>query len=99
MRIGVWPRSCWPIPRDLIAGASPEPLITVSGRQVSTRPIAGTRPRGATLDEDRRLAEELLADPQRSDRRRQPGAADHGQRPAGIDPADRRDTPPGCHAG
>jgi anthranilate synthase component 1 len=46
-----------------IAGASPEPLITVSGRQVSTRPIAGTRPRGATLDEDRRLAEELLADP------------------------------------
>ena len=29
-----------------IAGASPEPLITVSGRQVSTRPIAGTRPRG-----------------------------------------------------
>jgi anthranilate synthase component 1 len=46
-----------------IAGASPEPLITVSGRQVSTRPIAGTRPRGANLDEDRRLAEELLADP------------------------------------
>jgi anthranilate synthase component 1 len=46
-----------------IAGASPEPLITVSGRQMSTRPIAGTRPRGATLDEDRRLAEELLADP------------------------------------
>jgi anthranilate synthase component 1 len=46
-----------------IAGASPEPLITVSGRQVSTRPIAGTRPRGATLEEDRRLAEELLADP------------------------------------
>jgi anthranilate synthase component 1 len=46
-----------------IAGASPEPLITVSGRKVSTRPIAGTRPRGATLEEDRRLAEELLADP------------------------------------
>jgi anthranilate synthase component I len=46
-----------------IAGASPEPLITVSGRTVSTRPIAGTRPRGATADEDRRLAEELLADP------------------------------------
>ena len=46
-----------------IAGASPEPLITVSGRRVSTRPIAGTRPRGATADEDRRLAEELLADP------------------------------------
>jgi anthranilate synthase component 1 len=46
-----------------IAGASPEPLITVSGRSVATRPIAGTRPRGATGDEDRRLAEELLADP------------------------------------
>jgi anthranilate synthase component I len=45
-----------------IAGASPEPLITVSGREVSTRPIAGTRPRGATPDEDRRMAEELLAD-------------------------------------
>jgi anthranilate synthase component 1 len=45
-----------------IAGASPEPLITVSGRQVSTRPIAGTRPRGATPDEDRQMAEELLAD-------------------------------------
>jgi anthranilate synthase component I len=45
-----------------LAGASPEPLITVSGRHVSTRPIAGTRPRGATPDEDRRSAEELLAD-------------------------------------
>ncbi len=46
-----------------IAGASPEPLITVTGRRVSTRPIAGTRPRGGTLEEDRRMAEELLADP------------------------------------
>jgi anthranilate synthase component I len=46
-----------------IAGASPEPLITVSGSRVSTRPIAGTRPRGATADEDRTMAEELLADP------------------------------------
>jgi anthranilate synthase component 1 len=46
-----------------IAGASPEPLITVSGRRVATRPIAGTRPRGRTSDEDRALAEELLADP------------------------------------
>ena len=45
-----------------IAGASPEPLITVSGRQVSTRPVAGTRPRGAAPEEDRRLADELLAD-------------------------------------
>ncbi len=45
-----------------IAGASPEPLITVAGRRVATRPIAGTRPRGASVEEDRRLAEELLAD-------------------------------------
>jgi anthranilate synthase component I len=45
-----------------IAGASPEPLITVGGRRVSTRPIAGTRPRGATPEEDATLAEELLAD-------------------------------------
>jgi anthranilate synthase component I len=45
-----------------VAGASPEPLITVSGRRVSTRPIAGTAPRGATPEEDRRIAAELLAD-------------------------------------
>ncbi len=45
-----------------VAGASPEPLLTVSGRRVSTRPIAGTRPRGATAAEDQRLGEELLAD-------------------------------------
>jgi anthranilate synthase component I len=45
-----------------IVGASPEPLITVSGRRVSTRPIAGTRPRGATVDEDKAIAEDLLAD-------------------------------------
>jgi anthranilate synthase component 1 len=45
-----------------IAGASPEPLLTVSGRHVSTRPIAGTRPRGANALEDRLIAEELLSD-------------------------------------
>jgi anthranilate synthase component 1 len=45
-----------------VAGASPEPLLTVAGRHVSTRPIAGTRPRGATPEEDRRMAGELLAD-------------------------------------
>jgi anthranilate synthase component 1 len=45
-----------------VAGASPEPLITVTGRNVSTRPIAGTRPRGASAEDDRRIAEELLAD-------------------------------------
>ena len=45
-----------------LVGASPEPLLTVSGRSVSTRPIAGTRPRGATVDDDKAIAEELLAD-------------------------------------
>jgi anthranilate synthase component I len=45
-----------------VAGASPEPLLTVSGRNVSTRPIAGTRPRGDDAEADRRIAEELLAD-------------------------------------
>ena len=45
-----------------VVGASPEPLLTVSGRHVSTKPIAGTRPRGASPEEDRRIAGELLAD-------------------------------------
>ena len=45
-----------------IAGASPEPLVTVSGRRVSTTPIAGTRPRGATAEQDAEFARELLAD-------------------------------------
>jgi anthranilate synthase component 1 len=46
-----------------IAGASPEPLVKVSGRKVETRPIAGTSPRGKSVEEDRRLAERLIADP------------------------------------
>jgi anthranilate synthase component 1 len=46
-----------------IVGASPEPLLTVSGRRVSTRPIAGTRPRGATPEDDARISAELMADP------------------------------------
>jgi anthranilate synthase component 1 len=45
-----------------IVGASPEPLVTVYGRRVATRPIAGTRHRGADADDDRRIASELLAD-------------------------------------
>jgi anthranilate synthase component 1 len=45
-----------------VAGASPEPLLTVTGRHVSTKPIAGTRPRGSSPEEDRRIAAELLAD-------------------------------------
>src|SRR3954469_11094005 len=45
-----------------IAGASPEALVTVEGRTAKQRPIAGTRPRAGTLEEDARRAEELLAD-------------------------------------
>jgi anthranilate synthase component 1 len=45
-----------------VAGASPEPLLTVTGRHVSTKPIAGTRPRGSSPEDDRRIAGELLAD-------------------------------------
>jgi anthranilate synthase component I len=46
-----------------IAGASPEPLVTVEGSRVSSRPIAGTSPRGDSEEEDRRLAERLINDP------------------------------------
>jgi len=46
-----------------IAGASPEPLLKVTGRRVETRPIAGTYPRGGSDEEDRRRAERLLEDP------------------------------------
>ncbi len=46
-----------------LAGSSPEPLVKVFGRNAMTRPIAGTRPRGESEADDRRLAEELLADP------------------------------------
>ena len=46
-----------------VIGASPEVLVRKEGDHVEVRPIAGTRPRGATLDEDQRLEEELLADP------------------------------------
>jgi len=45
-----------------VIGASPELLVRVEDGVATTRPIAGTRPRGATEAEDRRLEEELLAD-------------------------------------
>ncbi len=45
-----------------IVGSSPEMLVRVEGRHVETHPIAGTRARGRTLDEDARLAEELKRD-------------------------------------
>jgi anthranilate synthase component 1 len=46
-----------------VIGASPEVLVRKEGRRVEVRPIAGTRPRGASPDEDLRLEAELLADP------------------------------------
>ncbi|MHB1617338.1 MAG: anthranilate synthase component I [Metallibacterium sp.] len=46
-----------------IVGSSPEILVRVQDGKVVLRPIAGTRRRGATADEDQALAEELLADP------------------------------------
>ncbi|MDY0384660.1 anthranilate synthase component I [Trichlorobacter sp.] len=46
-----------------VVGASPEVMVRKEGRKVELRPIAGTRPRGATVEDDAQLAEELLADP------------------------------------
>ena len=46
-----------------LVGSSPEMLVKVSEGKVETRPIAGTRPRGQTLADDERLADELLEDP------------------------------------
>lgn len=45
-----------------VLGSSPEMLIKVSGRHVEYRPIAGTRPRGATEEDDLRLEKELKSD-------------------------------------
>ncbi len=46
-----------------VVGASPEILVRKEGDAITLRPIAGTRPRGATRDADEALATELLADP------------------------------------
>ncbi|HUS24699.1 MAG TPA: anthranilate synthase component I [Candidatus Binatia bacterium] len=46
-----------------VVGSSPEILVRVEDGTVTVRPIAGTRPRGATPEEDQRLERELLADP------------------------------------
>ena len=46
-----------------IVGSSPEVLVRVQNRRVTLRPLAGTRHRGASAQEDQNLAEELLADP------------------------------------
>jgi anthranilate synthase component 1 len=46
-----------------VAGASPEVMVRLEGDRIDLRPIAGTRRRGATEEEDQALAAELLADP------------------------------------
>ena len=46
-----------------VVGASPEILVRLEDKRVTVRPIAGTRPRGATKQQDVSLAEELLSDP------------------------------------
>ncbi|HEY1601827.1 MAG TPA: anthranilate synthase component I [Pirellulales bacterium] len=51
------------MPQVTLVGSSPEILVRVMHGEVTVRPLAGTRPRGATDEEDRRLADELLADP------------------------------------
>jgi anthranilate synthase component 1 len=47
----------------VVLGASPEVMARLEGREISVRPIAGTRPRGTSEREDRSLEEELCADP------------------------------------
>jgi anthranilate synthase component 1 len=50
--------------KDLVQiGSSPEILVRKEGSSIELRPIAGTRPRGKTVEEDRALEEDLLADP------------------------------------
>jgi anthranilate synthase component 1 len=51
------------MPEAALVGASPEMLVRKQGHRIETRPIAGTRPRGMDAEGDRRLAEDLLADP------------------------------------
>jgi anthranilate synthase component I len=46
-----------------LVGSSPEIMVRVEGDRVTIRPLAGTRPRGKSEEEDERLAAELLADP------------------------------------
>lgn len=46
-----------------VVGSSPEALVKVTGKEVMVHPIAGTRKRSSSAEEDHRLGEELLADP------------------------------------
>jgi len=50
------------IGEHVLAGSSPETMVRLTGNRIELRPIAGTRPRGATEQEDRRLADDLLSD-------------------------------------
>jgi anthranilate synthase component 1 len=50
-------------PSVTLVGSSPEVMVRVVDGRVTVRPLAGTRRRGRTDEEDRRLAEDLLADP------------------------------------
>jgi anthranilate synthase component 1 len=49
-------------PVHAVLGSSPEVLVSLDGRRAMTRPLAGTRPRGASPEIDRRHAEDLLGD-------------------------------------
>ncbi len=48
---------------ETLIGSSPEILVRLEGKRIEVRPIAGTRPRGRSREEDERLAADLLADP------------------------------------
>jgi anthranilate synthase component 1 len=75
------------VPGAELAGSSPEPLVKVQGRHVTTRPIAGTRRRGEDEREDQLLEQELLTDPKE--------LAEHAML---VDLA-RNDVGKVCHAG
>ncbi|WP_376693368.1 aminodeoxychorismate synthase component I [Wenzhouxiangella sp. EGI_FJ10409] len=51
------------LPGGTVVSSSPERLVSVDGRSVQTRPIAGTRPRGHSEDDDSRLSSELVSHP------------------------------------
>lgn len=51
------------VPQVTLVGSSPEIMCRVVGGEITVRPLAGTRPRGTSEEEDRRLEKELLADP------------------------------------
>ena len=50
-------------PEVTVVGASPEPMVRLRDGVVTSRPIAGSRPRGRTPEEDQRLEGELVEDP------------------------------------